>query len=145
MSRVIELVEVSKDKVASVGDPVTSDEIVTYRQLREIEDRSYQLRTIVGAWETQQAQERMLRRSYAGWLLVLLFFQVIVINVVFFLIGLKYLIVEEWLAKTFIIAVFAEIAAMTLVVVRYLFPRVVADFRNVIEKPPWGGGPWQIT
>ena len=134
MSRGAESIQLSKDKVASVGEPVSSDDIDTYRQLREIEDRSYQLRAVVGAWETQQTQERMLRRSYAGWLLLLLFLQVIVINIVFFLIGLKYLIVEEWLAKTFIIAVFAEIAAMTLVVVRYLFPKGASDFRDILEK-----------
>jgi len=134
VSRGAESIQLSKDKVASVGEPVSSDDIDTYRQLREIEDRSYQLRAVVGAWETQQTQERMLRRSYAGWLLLLLFLQVIVINIVFFLIGLKYLIVEEWLAKTFIIAVFAEIAAMTLVVVRYLFPKGASDFRDILEK-----------
>lgn len=134
VSSVTDIIQFSKDKITDVGKAVSSDDIDTYRQLLEIEDKSYQLRTAIGAWETQQTQERMLRRSYAGWLLVLLFLQVIVINVVFFLIGLEYLVVEQWVAKTFIIAVFAEIAAMTLVVVRYLFPKGASNFPDILNQ-----------
>jgi hypothetical protein len=129
-----DLTESIKELVTTIAEPVTSDDIDTYRQLREIEDRSYKLRTIIGAWERQQGEERKLRRSYAGWLLFLLFLQVILVNAGFLLVGLKYLIIEEWVAKTFIIAVLGEIAGMTLVVVRYLFPKGANNFPNIIEK-----------
>ena len=128
------LMELGRHMIREVGEPVTSDDVDTYRQLREIEDKSYKLRTVIVAWERQQTEERRLRRCYAGWLLFLLYLQVIVVNTGFFLIGLKYLVIEEWVAKTFIIAVFAEIAAITLVVVRYLFPKGANNLPNIIEK-----------
>jgi hypothetical protein len=47
--------------------------------------------------------------------------QALFVNVVFVLMGASVLTFEAWTAKTFIMAVFAEIAAMVLIVVKYLF------------------------
>lgn len=44
-----------------------------------------------------------------------------IVNVVFVLMGSNVLTFEAWTARTFIMGVFAEIAAMVLIVVKYLF------------------------
>ncbi len=47
--------------------------------------------------------------------------QAVVVNVAFVLLGLGALAVEPWTARVFILAVFGEIAALVLLVVKYLF------------------------
>lgn len=123
-----------RDTVLQVGDSVSAADVDTYGRLREIEDKSYKLRTVLAAWERQQEQERDLRRTYATWLLGGLFVQALLLNVSFFLIGLDKLQVERWVAVTFIAAAFSEIAAATLIVVRSLFPEKAAGFLSLIER-----------
>jgi hypothetical protein len=57
----------------------------------------------------------------------------VIVNVSFFLIGAGTLQVEEWVANTFIIAVFGEVASLILVIVRYLFPKTGEEFPKIIE------------
>ena len=52
--------------VKTVGRPVTSDDIDSYGKLRDIEDRSHRLRTIVKAWKDQQTQDRALPPQWSG-------------------------------------------------------------------------------
>jgi hypothetical protein len=47
--------------------------------------------------------------------------QIIVVNVIYVLMGCQLLKYEEWTANTFIMGVFAEVAALVLLVVKYLF------------------------
>lgn len=108
--------------IESIGSPVTNEDIAIYERIRRIEDSSYRLRTVVAAWEKQQADERNLRNRYAKWLVVILLLQVVAINVAFFLIGFGWLAIEKWVASSFIAGSFFEIASMIFVVVRYLFP-----------------------
>ena len=84
-------------------------------------DRSNYLRTLVGAWKEQQVEDRNLRNRYATWLLWLMTAQIIAIHTIFLLLGLGVLTVERWTASTFITAVFAEVAGLVLIVVKYLF------------------------
>ena len=122
-----------KGQVKEIGSAVTSDDVDTYRQIREIEDKSYKLKIVLDAWKAQKKEERKWRNIYAGVLLGFLFIQIVVVNVSFFLIGAGKLKVEEWVANTFIIAVFGEVASMTLVIVRYLFPKTGEEFPKIIE------------
>ncbi len=108
--------------VKNIGGAVTPDEVDTYGRLLEIEDSSYINRIYISAWEEQQNQERAMRNSYAKWLLIAVFVQAILINIAFFFIGFSVIIVEQWVATAFIIGVFAEITAMTTIVVRHFFP-----------------------
>jgi len=123
-----------REKVVSVGTPVTSDEVDTYRQLQEIRDKSKKLSTILDAWERQHSEERKLRQTYALWLLVGLFVQMVLVNAAFFAIGLKWIQVDKWVANAFILAVFGEIASMTFFVIKYLFPKVSSDVLATLEK-----------
>jgi hypothetical protein len=107
--------------VKDIGRPVTSEDIDTYGRFREIEDRSHRVRAIVKAWNDQQTQDRKLRERYAHWLMLAMAAQAVVINLAFVLLGCGVLIVEPWTARVFIAAVFAEIAALVLLVVKYLF------------------------
>jgi hypothetical protein len=115
------VVDELKGLVRGVGKPVSSDEVDSHGKLRRIRDRSYQVRTIVKAWKDQQAQDRTMRERYANYLIAAMGLQAGVVNVVFVLMGCGVLSFEAWTAKTFIVAVFAEIAAMVLIVVKYLF------------------------
>lgn len=130
---IIDTFRLSKGQIEEIGSAVTSDDIDTYRQIREIEDKSYKLKIVLDAWKAQKKEERKWRNIYAGVLLLFLFIQIVIVNVSFFLIGAGTLKVEEWVANTFIIAVFGEVASLTLVIVRYLFPKTGEEFPKIIE------------
>ena len=134
MGEVVAIPDTLKDRVLGVGGEVRPEDVDVYGRLREIEDKSYKLRTVLEAWERQQSEERALRQGYAKKILVALFVQMGLVNVAFFAIGLGWLAVEEWVANTFIMAVFGEIAAMALIVIKYLFPKVGSDVLGLIEK-----------
>jgi hypothetical protein len=61
-----------------------------------------------------------MREQYANYLIVGMGIQALIVNVVLVLIGCGRLSFEPWTARTFIMAVFAEIAALVLLVVKYL-------------------------
>lgn len=130
-----DLPDTLKDKVVSVGKPLSSGkDIDRYERLEDIRNRSRKLRTVLNAWETQQREERALRRFYAKGLLGALFAQILLVNAAFFAIGLGYLTVDKWVATTFIMAVFVEIVALVTVVNKYLFPKVGSEVLDLIEK-----------
>ncbi len=107
--------------VTAIGRPVTSEDLDIYGRLQAIQDESHRLRTVLAAWKNQQAQDRGLREKYATWLMIAMGAQIAVINVVYILMGCNVLTFEPWTARTFIMAVFAEVAALVFVVVKYLF------------------------
>ena len=120
--------------VDAVGSPVSPEEIEPWARFREVEDRSYRLRTLVQAWEHQQREERGLRRGYASRLLWIWIVQALAVNLAFVLIGLRILVVDQWVANAFILSVFAELVGMVLVVMRYLFPKGGDSLLNLIER-----------
>jgi hypothetical protein len=125
----------AKEKILSVGEHLkNSSQIDDYGRLEDIRNRSQKLQIILNTWNTQQTEERNLRRTYAKWLLIALFTQILLINAAFFLIGFGFMVVEKWVATTFIIAVFFEISALLLVVVNYLFPKVGSELIKLLEK-----------
>ena len=129
----IELPESIKPLVLSVGAKVTSAELSNYATLRTIEDRSFKIRTLVNAWEHQHTEERDLRKTYGRWILVGLLAQMISVNLAFYLIGFGVMKVEVWMANSFIMAVFGEIAAMSFFVIKHLFPKVESELLEHLE------------
>lgn len=124
-----------KEKIISIGNPLTDiSQVDDYGKLEKIRNRSHKLQIILTTWEIQQTEERNLRKTYAKWLLIALFTQIVLINSVFFFIGFGLMVVERWVATTFIIAVFFEISALLLVVVNYLFPKVGSDLLKLLQK-----------
>jgi hypothetical protein len=124
-----------RDKVLSISKPLNSSRDIDHlERIEDIRNRSRKIKTVLSAWETQQKEERVLRRTYANYLLAALFLQILLINAAFFGIGLGYLAVEKWVATTFIMAVFFEVVALVLVIVKYLFPKVGSEVLNLIEK-----------
>ena len=119
---------------ATLGPPVTSDQVDTYGRLQDIEARSKKAHVLLDAWERQHNEERNMRHVYAGWLLFALLLQMLFVNLIVFLMGIQYLNVEHWVAQTFIVSVFGEIAAMTFWIVKFLFPKVSSDVLSVVEK-----------
>ena len=110
-----------KDRVRNTSGPVTPEDIAAYGKPREIQDRGHRLRAIAKAWKDQQTQDRKLREKYAHWLMIALAIQAILVNALFILLGTGILTGEPWTARVFIMAVFGEIAALVLLVVKYLF------------------------
>ena len=123
-----------RDKVKSVGAAVTREDLDAYGRLREIEDKSHKLQMILEAWRLQHAEERAMRKTYATAMLAGLGTQALLVNAAFFLIGFKLIQVDQWVANTFIMAVFAEIAGMTYFIIKYLFPKVSSDTLAMLEK-----------
>ena len=123
-----------REKVLSVGTDVTSDDVDTYGRIQEITDKSKKQSTILEAWERQHSEERKLRKTYAQWLLIGLFVQMLLVNAAFLAIGLKWIQVDKWVASAFILAVFSEIASMTFFIIKYLFPKVSSDVLATLEK-----------
>jgi len=134
MSEAVTIPDTLKSRVVGVGGEVRPEDVDVYGRLREIEDKSYKLRTVLEAWERQQSEERALRQGYAKKILIALFVQMGLVNIAFFAMGFGWLAVEQWVANTFILAVFGEIGAMALIVIKYLFPEVGMDVLGLIEK-----------
>lgn len=129
-----ELPEDVRREVESVGTVVTSDQLDNYGRLKEIENKSHKIKTVLDAWQNQQSEERALRRSFAKLLLTAVFVQIALVNISFFAIGLKYLTVDKWVATSFILAVLADVVAMATIVIKYLFPKPGAEVLELIEK-----------
>jgi len=134
MGEALPIPDALKSRIIGVGGEVQPKDVDVYGRLREIEDRSYKLRTVLDAWERQQSEERALRQGYAKKILIALLAQMGLVNMAFFALGFRWLSAEPWVANTFIMAVFGEIAAMALVVIKYLFPKVGSDVLSIIEK-----------
>jgi len=109
--------------VESVGPSLSPNDLDGYLKVKDFQVKSYHLRTFLEVWKEQQNQDRNTRKYYAKWLLVFVGVQIVIINILFILLGLGILRVEKWTSNTFIVSVFAEISAMVLVVVNYLFPK----------------------
>jgi hypothetical protein len=120
--------------VVEVREPVTSEDINNLGKLQEIQERVKHHRTIVSAWKQQQDQDRKMRKLYANWLMGAMSVQVIAINVIFVLIGTGTLKFEQWTANTFVTATFAEISALVLLVVKYLFPATTDRILDLIDR-----------
>jgi hypothetical protein len=128
-----------------VGEVITPEKVSLYKEVREVHQWHETERIRVAAWKEQQIQDREMRKNYATWLLIAMSFQVVAINVVYVLMGLKYLEFQPWTANTFIMSVFAQIAALVLVVVKYLFapvswPGDIAVGRSTKLKTEKSGG-----
>jgi len=123
-----------KKLVKSIDEDVTTQDIDTYERLQKVHDSSFRIRTILNAWEKQQVEERGIRRKYAWCLLIGLFVEAMVANIAFFMIGFGVITVTQWVANTFIVGIFGEIAAITLIVVRYLFPQIGKEVLDMLKK-----------
>lgn len=120
--------------VREVSASVTTEEIDTYGKLREIHDKSHRLRVIVKAWNDQQTQDRKLREKFARYLMVALAIQAVLVNVFFLLMGFGLFSVEQWTARLFVALVFGEIAALVLVVVKYLFAPPAESILRYLDR-----------
>jgi hypothetical protein len=116
-----------------VRSPVTPDQIDSYAQISQVERENARHAAILEAWKTQHGQEINLRERYAFFLLGLMAVQVLLVNIAFFLIGFGYMTIDEWTARTFMMAVFAELAAMTFWIVKYLFPPATKSILELLK------------
>jgi hypothetical protein len=122
------------ERVQALGVAVTSEEVDSYGRYREIQDRSFRLRTVVSAWESQQTEERRLRRSYGTAILIALCVQTLLVDAMFILMGVGKIAIAQWVANIFIVSVFGQIVALAVVVVRHLFPQPSSEILRLIER-----------
>lgn len=135
MSEGVVLPEGLQRLVEGVGPQIlTAEQLEVHRGYQEMLDRSTKIREVLGAWTEQQREERTLRRRYANWLLWILTVEIGVMLIAFFLIGLGVMEVDQWVASTFTVAVFAEVAGLALIVVKYLFPPAGREVLDLIER-----------
>lgn len=120
-------------KAIETGEELDDKKVSSYERVTKAKDQSYKLVTLVTAWQKQNKAERKLRQKVAWYILIALGIQIIIVNVVFSLMGFSIMDADIDLAKTFILAVFFEIVAMVLIVLRYLFPNVGNEFLQLIK------------
>jgi hypothetical protein len=125
---------ISEAQVLGVGDPVTNDQLSKLDKYRGIEERTKHHRTIITVWKLQQDQDRETRKRYANWLMGLMTIQVAAINLIFVLMGAGLLKFEEWTANVFVGSTFAQISAMVLLIVKYLFPASNDRILDLIDR-----------
>ena len=131
-----------KPEQTAAGNPkmelpadVTLDKPISPGQIDVVnKERIKHQNTIVKEWKNQQEQDRRMRKTYANWLLVVMSAQMVAINVIFVLIGTGCLKFEAWTAKTFVMAVFAEVASLVLLVVKYLFPATSDKSLDLMDR-----------
>ena len=117
--------------------PISAEDVATYGKLREIEDRSHRLRAIVKAWRISKPKTANSVEKMFHLLMIAMAIQAVFINIAFLLIGFGLLVVEPWTARTFMMAVFAEMAAIGCLVVKYLSPLPGdAIFKYLDERKP---------
>jgi hypothetical protein len=116
------------------GTEVTSKDIDAYSKYQDIGHKEKKLDTVLKAWTAQEDEYRKARKRYANCILGALLVQGIVVNVAFFLIGNKKIEVDPWVANSFILGVFAEMATLSLVVFKYFFPSSPSSLVSLVEK-----------
>ncbi|HWE40099.1 MAG TPA: hypothetical protein VG406_26340 [Isosphaeraceae bacterium] len=106
-------------------------------QARDAEARRYGLRNLVKVFVAQQSADREMRSGYARILVRILIVQLVAINLFVLLLGFGRRLgfhLDEWTARTLILAVFLEIAALVHAVAKYLFPRPSDRFLEIMER-----------
>lgn len=123
-----------------MGSSVNPEDVDSQIRATEASDRSYRVRTIINEWSIQQREDRALRRRYANWVLGFLGFELLFISVAFLLIGSGAIVVMESVSQVFIGSVFAQVIAVSAVVMKYLFPDSSVRFLELLEKLDTPGG-----
>ena len=72
--------------------------------------------------DKDRENDRDLKRTYAFWVLGILVGQLLLMNVVLVLTGLKILTFEEWLIKLYLTGTLAEVFGIVLLITKHLFP-----------------------
>lgn len=101
-------------------------------KMRE-DSKSDALATVIAAWQKQHKADMDLRANYAKWLVQFLVVQAAVMNVLFILLGMKWLHCDEKIAQIFVTGVFAECVALVWAVVNYLFQNNNKDVFELIR------------
>jgi hypothetical protein len=117
-------VELFSEETRKLISSVSSDEPKSINDLLRVQaatDKSHITRGLLSSWETQQTQERKLRRLYAIGFMIILGIQILMMNILFILIGSKSLDFNTTQFNAFFISMFGEITALVLIITKYLF------------------------
>ena len=134
MSEPLEIPSTLKALVKEAKEPIEPHVLDILDRFAQIHDRRYQLHTFIDVWREQQNRDRMMRGTYATWLLIVVSIQIIVIYIAFFMIGFGILKVEPWVANVFIAGVFVETSSLVLIVVKYLFPEGLKSTIEILDR-----------
>ena len=112
----------------------TSKAVERHERIESVKIRRQKIDLVLDLWKKESDEVKSARKWFAYPLLFALFVQGLLADVVFVLLGLDVLRVDEWTARVFIMSVFAELAAMVFFIVKYLFSRTDRDLLSLIEK-----------
>jgi hypothetical protein len=133
--------EQDKDLLGSVANKVTGilgsvnpDEIDNYTRAQEALDKSYRIRTVLAVWKDEQGLDRVLRSRYAKILLGFLGFEILLASVLIFFIGFGIFQIKEWIINVFFVGVFSQASSLVVVIVKYLFPQIKAEFLKLLKE-----------
>lgn len=96
-------------------------------KIAEVQDKRFKLQRVLDIWSDYHSHERDLRKSVAKWVFRALFAEIGVSIVLMFLIGIRWLHVDRWVADVFFTAVFSQASAMAYWIVKSLFPAPQTD------------------
>lgn len=117
----LELFSDSAKKLITTVDQQKMSSLEDMIKLQEANDKSHKLHAVLESWSTQKSEERKLRKLYALCFVVILALQIIIMNVVFVLAGCSILTLSETQFNVFFVSMFGEIAALVLIITKYLF------------------------
>jgi hypothetical protein len=104
-------------QVHSTKDEVENKDIKTL-----IADRKWKVyEKIVDSFNERTDKDNVIKDKYSKWLFVILVIQLVALDLVFFLKGMKKLDLSDNTLNIFITASIAEIFALVTIIVRYLF------------------------
>lgn len=66
--------------------------------------------------------DRKLKKTYATWFILILIGQLLIMNVVFFMVGFGYLTFQEWTLNLYMTGTLLEVFGVILVITKNLFP-----------------------
>jgi len=113
--------------VLGITSEIQPEHLENARILQTMRDDSWALQAVVTAWKDERDLDRSLREKYAQATLLGLGVEIVFAIVSFFLIGSGCLKVDQWVANTFFVVVFMQIAAAAHAIIKYLFPAGRSD------------------
>lgn len=123
-----------RNLIASEGTAVTPEDIDVYSKFQDTRNQTAKVNAVLSTWTQQEEHYRKARKVYANWIVGALLIQGVLVNIAFFLIGTEKIVVEPWVANSFILGVFGEMATLSLIVFKYFFPSSPSKLAALVEK-----------
>lgn len=131
--QLLKVAEVVKTELGNV-DP-NQLHLDAYKTVNEVQYKMHKLTQILDIWKEQQNNDRDMRKTISYWILGILGVEVLAANVAMFCLGFGFMTISDpWLTKIFFTAVFAQVVAILMFVIKNLFPERKSDNLDDVTK-----------